>query len=292
VTSGWNVEKSLSMLLVARFLGIRTVGHLHGGSFDDEWGKMARFRRINAERVLRNLDMLIVLGSYWQTWTVKRLGLLPERVRVVNNPIDVRFEQEGLGFPLPGGPGVFFLGVVGKRKGVFDILEAAHLLQSSGCTPSIRIAGPEDDPGALERVGLRLRDLALNNVILAGPVYGDDKLKLYRDNGIFLFPSYNENFPLVVLEAAASGRAIVTTRVGALPEFFADGESVVFVEPGNAGQIAAAVQSLIEDGERRLRLGEGARRVFLERLSRAQILEALDETYRRALGRNRMDSVR
>jgi glycosyltransferase involved in cell wall biosynthesis len=279
VTSGWNIEKSLSMLMLARLFGARTIGHLHGGSFDDLWIGMRGIRRTIARWEFRKLDMLIVLGSYWCTWVVENLGLIPDRVTVVNNPIDAEFERLSLSLPLPGNPGVFFLGVVGRRKGVYDIVQAARILQESGSEVSIQLAGPEDERGAMDNVRKQVNEWSLRNVTLAGPVYGDSKIALFRQNGIFVFPSYNENFPLVVLEAAAAGRAIVTTRVGAIPEFFVENESVIFVDPGDAAQIAAAVGSLIRDDAKRMRLGSGAREVFTRRLSRTQILDTLDRTY-------------
>jgi glycosyltransferase involved in cell wall biosynthesis len=283
VTSGWNVEKSLSMLMLAKLFRVRAIGHLHGGSFDDLWARMNTVRRAIARWEFRKLDMLIVLGSYWRTWVVEHLGLLPERVTVVNNPIDAEFENLSLALPLPGSTGIFFLGVVGKRKGVFDIVEAARILQESGTPASIVLAGPEDEEGALESARKQVDAWSLRNVTFVGPVYGNAKIELFRQNGIFVFPSYNENFPLVILEAAAAGRAIVTTRVGALPEFFVDRESVIFVDAGDAAQIAGAIRALIQGDAERQRLGLAAREVFKRRISRAQILGTLDRVYQAVL---------
>ena len=74
-----------------------------------------------------------------------------------------------------------------------------------------------------------------------------------------LLPSYIENFPLVVLEAAAAGQAIITTPVGAVPEFFEDGVSALFVDPGNPQQIANAIMRLLRNPGERRRLDHEAR---------------------------------
>lgn len=105
----------------------------------------------------------------------------------------------------------------------------------------------------------------------------------FREHGIFLFPSYRENLPLVVLEAAAAGRAIITTRVGGVPEFFVHNESVLFVEPGNVRDMQAAVRRLHEDPDLRRRLGLAAREVFRRKLVRSSIMDSLEAVYRDVL---------
>ncbi len=116
-----------------------------------------------------------------------------------------------------------------------------------------------------------------------GPLYGQEKVNIYKESEIFLFPSYNENFPLVIIEAAAAGLAIITTPVGALPEFFEHNKSVIFVEPGNVEQISEAIMELINDNEKRRFLGKAAREVFIKKLDRKKILESLDNIYQEVL---------
>jgi glycosyltransferase involved in cell wall biosynthesis len=120
-------------------------------------------------------------------------------------------------------------------------------------------------------------------VSLRGGVWGDEKRDLFRSSSILLLPSYYENLPLVVLEAAAAGMAIVATPVGALPELFVDRESILFVERGNPEQLGEAISELARDGDLRAHLGRGARGVFQQRTGRERILGELDLVYRTVL---------
>ncbi len=73
---------------------------------------------------------------------------------------------------------------------------------------------------------------------------------VYDGRGIFLFPSLFEGFGKVFLEAMSRGLCVVATRVGGARDIIVDGESGLLVEPGDAGAVVAAVESLLADPER------------------------------------------
>lgn len=284
VTSQWNLEKSSIFLLVAKFAGAKTVGHLNGGSFDLFWGRLGKTRKWIGGSFLKGLDAFVVTGERWRQWSTSTVGLEMAKVFVVTNPIDQRFEREALSFPETDDASAFFVGSLGKRKGVFDILETAAQLDAGGNPVPMFLSGPEDRSGDLVKIRAIMATRSLANVRLLPGVYGEEKLRFFREHGIFLFPSHNENLPLVVLEAAAAGRAIITTRAGALSEFFVHGESLLFVEAGNVGEIAAALGTMRADAALRRRLGSAARNAFLRGLANTRVFDALDGVYRTLLG--------
>lgn len=279
VTSYWNLEKSMIFLMTAKLFGARPIGHLNGGSFDVFWSKLGPIRKSVGSWCLGNLDVFLVTGERWKKWSCDVVGLRPERVIVFVNPIDLKFEKRALGFGETENTDMFFVGSLGKRKGVFDILATAANLKRDGFCGHFHLAGPEDRTGDLKQINEIIHRESLDNVKLHGALYGDEKIEHFRRHGIFLFPSYNENFPLVVIEAAAAGKAIVTSRVGALPEYFEHEKSVLYIEPGNTAQIAQAVVRLQKDSDLRKRLGREARRVFENSLSSRHIYASLDSAY-------------
>jgi len=83
---------------------------------------------------------------------------------------------------------------------------------------------------------------------------------------VFVLPSLEENFPLVIAEAMAAGLPVVATAVGGVPECVSAGETGVLVPPADADALADALIGLLRDASLRRRLGEAAqervRRLF------------------------------
>jgi glycosyltransferase involved in cell wall biosynthesis len=279
VTSGWNFPKSLLFLRLGRSMGARSIGHVHGGSMDVYWSRLPGWQKRRFTRLVGRVDAMVVLSEHWKTWAMKEWGLPERRVRVVFNPIEAWFEREALALePSPNGS-AFFLGSIGKRKGVHDIIALAELIREEGPRTTISLIGPEEYTGGLAMIVRKIDAGRLSDVRVLPPVAGPAKLAAFREHGVFLFPSHRENLPLVVLEAAAAARAIITTRVGGVPEFLVDGESVLFVEPGNIRQMQAALRRLTDDPDLRRRLGLAAREVFRRKLVRSTIMESLAGVY-------------
>jgi glycosyltransferase involved in cell wall biosynthesis len=88
-----------------------------------------------------------------------------------------------------------------------------------------------------------------------------DYLRLFD---IMVFPSlFSEGCPISMLEAMALGRAIIASRVAAIPEILRDGENGLLVEPGSPVEIANAIRRLAGDAGLRKTLGDGARTTAL-----------------------------
>ena len=71
LTGGWNLEKCLYFLRIAKGFRAKTVAHLHGGAFDDFWTELSPGRKARANKVLRSLDAVVVLGDHWREWVSK-----------------------------------------------------------------------------------------------------------------------------------------------------------------------------------------------------------------------------
>jgi glycosyltransferase involved in cell wall biosynthesis len=284
ITSNWNMEKSLMFLWLAQLSGVRTVGHLHGGRFIEFWQGLNSARRSLARHVIGRLDGFVVLSDGWKEKIQESLGLPEERVHVVYNPLDEKFEHASDGFDLQRtGSVILCFGVMDRKKGVFDILSAAAALPLD-CTAKFLLVGPEREAGIASEVREFIEQHALQDrVEWIGPVHGEQKICLFREASLFLLPSYVENFPVTVIESISAGVPVICTPVGAIPEFLVDRESAWFVKTGAPGEIAAAVVELLGSEAERLRLAAGARRVFVERLQRERIMSQLESTYLKVL---------
>jgi glycosyltransferase involved in cell wall biosynthesis len=74
-----------------------------------------------------------------------------------------------------------------------------------------------------------------------------------------VLPSFNEAMPMCLLEALASGKPAIATRVGSVPELIIGGDTGVLLEPGDASSLAASILRLLDNPEEGRRLGRNGR---------------------------------
>jgi glycosyltransferase involved in cell wall biosynthesis len=91
-----------------------------------------------------------------------------------------------------------------------------------------------------------------------------------------------DGLPNTVLEALASGRAVVASRVAGIPEVLEDGVSGVLVAPGDAEALAGALRRLAADPAARERLGQNARARAVERYGWGFAARSFEECYAQA----------
>jgi glycosyltransferase involved in cell wall biosynthesis len=93
------------------------------------------------------------------------------------------------------------------------------------------------------------------NLIYHGPIQDEKKIQhILRDSDVLVCPSWSEGMPTVILEAMASGCAIIASDVGAISEQV-NSENGILIEPGNKKQIKQAIEKIIQmDNEQLLEM--------------------------------------
>jgi len=272
-------------LLAARTRGIKTVFHLHGGTFDRFYAEQGAIGHVAIRRVFAAADVIVALSERWRDFLQTFED--PARVVVINNPIDcVRLAPRER---LPGKsrpPDLLLLGSLGKRKGHFDAVQALPAVLQRFPDARLLFAGGEEDLGArgeLERMaaGLQIRD----NVVFLGPVGFEQKLELLHRSSALILPSYGENMPISVLEAMAAGTPVIASRVGAVPEALDEGEVGILLDPGDVQRLSGAILSVLEDPERSDQTAHAAQARATSRWDAAQIAMQVGDLYRKVLRR-------
>ena len=119
-------------------------------------------------------------------------------------------------------------------------------------------------------------------VVFAGRV--DDPLPYYAAADCYVHPTYYDPCSLVVLEAAACGLPLITSRYNGASEMFRDGEDVLLVDdPADDAELAGAMRTLLDDAARQ-RLGAAARATILQHSFHRNVDQIL-EIYQEILDR-------
>ncbi len=111
-----------------------------------------------------------------------------------------------------------------------------------------------------------------------------DMARVMASLDILVQPSRRETFGRVLIEAMASRKPVVVTRVGGMPEIVVDGETGLIVPAEDPAALAVAIRVLLEDADRRMVMGEAGRRRVEACFTLSQRLRRLEVIYREVLG--------
>jgi glycosyltransferase involved in cell wall biosynthesis len=198
-------------------------------------------------------------------------GFAPERIEVKPHFVD--------GDPPPGdGGGGYALAVgrISEEKGFRTLLAAWRRLRAD---VPLKIVG---DGPLLEE--LRDASRSMRGVEWVGRAPPDEVRRLMQRAQVLVVPSvWYETFGMVVIEAFAAGLPVVAARHGALAELVEHGRTGVHFEPGNASELAAAVDGIVSRPGELAALRRNARAEFEAKYDPARNHTALMRTYARAL---------
>ncbi len=171
-------------------------------------------------------------------------------------------------------PHILFFSNMGMAKGPLVLLDALGRLKNNGIAFRAVFAGEWSSTDFREEFYERVRLRGLDEFIeYRGPQYGADKARLLEEADILAFPSLNEAFPLVVLEAMAHALPVVASDEGAIPEMVQNGETGFLITKGADRALADRLDQLLRDADLRTRLGSAGRERFL-RLFTIEVFEA------------------
>jgi glycosyltransferase involved in cell wall biosynthesis len=204
---------------------------------------------------------------------IRKLGFKAP-VAVIPNGIDVPAEQPASS---RGSRRLLFLARIHAKKGVDILLRAWSKLENRHADWVLTIAGP-DDGGYLEEMKRLASALRLAKVDFIGPVYGEEKRKLYFSSDLYVLPTHSENFGISVAEALAHGVPAVVTR-GAPWGGIEDRECGWWINLSEESLTACLDQALSVGHSDLNAMGERGRRWMLEEYSWSSVAEKMHQTY-------------
>jgi glycosyltransferase involved in cell wall biosynthesis len=228
-------------LKIAKFFNKKVVVFIHG--WDKEYEIIVQK---NPKQVLRGFyktDVFLVLASEFKE-KLNEWGIgcpIHLTTTKVDDALLKNFNLEDRKFTEIN---FLFLARIVKNKGIFEALDAIKEINNRGEKINLSVVG---DGPALDEARQYSIDNMLSNVDFKGRLGGDELAAEFRENNIYLFPSYHgEGMPTSVLEAMAFGMPIVTTANAGLKDIFEDNKMGIFCEMGNTDDFIESTLTLIK----------------------------------------------
>jgi glycosyltransferase involved in cell wall biosynthesis len=165
-----------------------------------------------------------------------------------------------------------------RDKGVLDFADAAAILFDRGYRLEFRLFGDPDPANPRSLVASEIENLKKNGQVkLLG--YQKDIAQKFAESNIVCLPSYREGMPKALIEAAACGRAVVTTDVPGCRDAIIKNKTGFLVPVKNAQALADAIEKLVNDDELRKTMGAAGRKLAEERFGIDRVIEKHIQIY-------------
>jgi glycosyltransferase involved in cell wall biosynthesis len=253
-----------SFRLISRHIGrAQTILHLHGRAAEEDWNAPLRCNTAGA-------DLVIATSEAVAKWSGVNAEVVYPGIAV---PAGLPEAATGRQDRAP------VLGAAGRlvpMKGFKYLIRALPVIQASVPDVALEIAGSGPEEVALKEEARRIG--------VGGHVRFLGWLREIPFNhwDVFVMPSVEEPFGMVALEAMASGRPVVASAVGGLPELVEDGNTGRLVPPAEPQALSTALISLLRNSDERQKMGVAARR-RAHHFSEQRMCESIERLYRHLL---------
>ena len=248
--------RDILFVLLVKLSRIRIVYHLHGTGIKQH---SKNFLYIVLYKFAFNNESVIILSkklSYDIEDVYKGNALV-----VANGISNISYQLNTIS-KINNTLKILFLSNLLLSKGIGDFLEALSILHKKNIECKAIIIGAIGDINSYQLNNeLNNKGLA-DKVEYLGPLYNSKKHEILAEVDILIYPTKNDAFPLVLLEALQYGLPTIATNEGAITEIIDDGMTGFIIDKGQPNKIAEKVEILYNDRELLRKMGEAGRKKF------------------------------
>ena len=186
-------------------------------------------------------------------------------------------------------PTLLFLSRLHEKKGVHTLIDAAAQLRREGRALRVIIAGTAAPADRDYEIALReqVHRLGLDETVtFVGLVTGLEKIALYQASDLFVLPTHQENFGLVLIESMVCGKPVLTTRGTDIWQEIASAGGAI--AENSAAAFAQAIARLLEDRTALAESGQRARQWAMEWLDMDRVAAEYERLYAQVLAEQRV----
>ena len=269
------IEKGV-MSWIAYILGIPVLMFPRGGPLLNQVHQSS-FAKCWIRMVFSSTKKVLCQGPSWKNFAMNTLRFSDEDSPIVHNwtATDelLKIGKKKLSIKQSSPLNIIYVGWLEREKGIFDLMEVCINLRKN-YKFNLSIAGG----GSCEKA---IKTIIDNNDIVNVDFYGwvdRDQLKYILEKAdILVLPSWAEGFPNAIIEAMASGVAVIVSSVGNIPDILNDQSEVLLVPPKNKNALEAAMIKLIEDDKLRSKLSENGYKFAVNNFSVGRAVNKLEK---------------
>jgi glycosyltransferase involved in cell wall biosynthesis len=238
------VRTALVGRIAAALAGVPLVYHAHSPAARDSTRRVRNAVNGLVERLSLGGAKRVIAVSRAMAGEMARC-CDPRRIVVVPNGVPPLAAVPARERPRPP----WILGMVAlfrPRKGTEVLLDALAALRDRGTAVRLRAVGTFESPAYEREIAARVRRLRLEDDVEWTGFTRDVTAELLKMDLLVLPSLFGEGLPMVVLEAMAAGVPVVATGVAGTAEAVRHGRDGLIVEPGDPGQLAAAIAEVVE----------------------------------------------
>ena len=159
-----------------------------------------------------------------------------------------------------------------KQKGISDLIDAMHFVRNARLVIFGR--GP-----LLKKLVERAKKKKISTLFFTERVSDESLARLYAASDVFVLPSVWEPFGMVLVEAMASGKPVVGTRVGGIPEIIQDEKNGLLAPPHDPRELAHAINRILDDDKLARRLTREGRKTAVNKFNWENCVKAYEKFY-------------
>lgn len=246
----------------------------------------AVYESLRGKHVIKSADRLISVSEALKR-DIMEYGIDGDKISVIYNGVDTGFyKPSGKSFQDKYKDGfdhlLVFVGRIIQQKGLNDLIDAMPAVLKEHPKTRILLVGKGKQEGQLRD---KIKQMGLEkHMVFTGFIPDGQMPELYSSADVFVLPSLWETFGFVLAEAASCGVPLCASNAGGIPEVVEDGGNGLIFEKGNPKDIAAKLNTMLDDPDALTQMGRRSRELAVQKFDWEIIKEQTLAFYKEAIG--------
>ena len=271
------VYRDIVILCLTRWMFAKTIFHFHAGGISELYPRLNPIARFFFRRAFYRCDLALVLSN---NLPPDHLCVKAKKTLVLPLGVQDMFNEHLHKPSVNVLPHILFVAVLHRSKGVFDLLQACHILKMKGFEFAVDIVGmfPDKEIEAACKTFIQQQDM-MSNVVFHGVLKGTEIAKVYANADLFCFPTYYESeaLPQVVIEAMQFSLPVVATAWRGVVDQVEEGHSGFLTPSHDINALAERLGQLLADPALRAQMGRVGRTLYLKKYTLDVFYQKFDE---------------